>query len=103
MLSAKELTRREFRRIVRSVDKANKRNFMAAMPGGSAFSNPKVSKKQQRYEYETERRPFDLLTGDSAIRIGLERGLSAGELENGWQEDLAQFCEVRRDLLIYPE
>jgi uncharacterized protein YbbC (DUF1343 family) len=59
--------------------------------------------RQPPYEYETERRPIDLLTGDSAIRMGLERGRSAAELEGTWMEDLGRFLEVRREFLIYPE
>ena len=44
--------------------------------------------RQPPYEYETERLPIDLLTGDAAIRLGLERGLNAAELEDSWQGDL---------------
>jgi len=59
--------------------------------------------RQPPYEYETERLPIDLLTGDDAIRRGLDNGLSALELEAAWQEDLNRFMEVRREFLIYPE
>ena len=59
--------------------------------------------RQPPYEYENERLPIDLLTGDDAIRHGLERGLSVAELESAWQEDLARFMEVRREFLLYPE
>ncbi len=59
--------------------------------------------RQPPYEYETVRLPFDLLTGDDAIREGLEDGLTAGELEAAWQEDLNRFMEVRREFLLYPE
>jgi uncharacterized protein YbbC (DUF1343 family) len=55
------------------------------------------------YEYELERLPIDLLTGDDCIRRGLDRGLSASELEAAWQEDLARFMEVREEFLIYQE
>jgi uncharacterized protein YbbC (DUF1343 family) len=55
------------------------------------------------YEYEKVRLPIDLLTGDDAIRRGLDKGLSAGELEDSWQEDLDRFLEVRREFLLYPE
>ena len=55
------------------------------------------------YEYETSRLPIDLLTGDAAIRLGLERGLSAAELEDSWQGDLAGFMQTRREFLLYPE
>jgi uncharacterized protein YbbC (DUF1343 family) len=57
--------------------------------------------RQPPYEYETERLPIDLLTGDAAIRLGLEQGRSAAELEATWQEDMAEFMEVRREFLLY--
>ena len=59
--------------------------------------------RQPPYEYENERLPIDLLTGDAAIRLGLEQGLTAAELEADWQEDLARFLETRRKFLLYPE
>jgi uncharacterized protein YbbC (DUF1343 family) len=55
------------------------------------------------YEYELERLPIDLLTGDDRIRRGLDKSLSAAELEDSWQEDLSRFLEVRREFLLYPE
>ncbi|MCL4504241.1 MAG: DUF1343 domain-containing protein [Deltaproteobacteria bacterium] len=55
------------------------------------------------YEYETARLPIDLLTGDDAIRLGLEQGSSAAELEDAWQGDLARFLEVRQEFLLYLE
>ncbi len=55
------------------------------------------------YEYELERLPIDLLTGDDCIRRGLDRGLTAAELEAAWQEDLARFLEVRQEFLLYPD
>jgi uncharacterized protein YbbC (DUF1343 family) len=59
--------------------------------------------RQPPYEYEQVRLPIDLLTGDDAIRRGLDKGLSAGELEDSWQADLARFLEVRREFLLYGE
>jgi uncharacterized protein YbbC (DUF1343 family) len=59
--------------------------------------------RQPPYEYETVRLPIDLLTGDAAIRLGLEQGRSAAELESAWQEDLTRVLEVRRDFLLYPD
>jgi uncharacterized protein YbbC (DUF1343 family) len=57
--------------------------------------------RQPPYEYDTERLPFDLLTGDAAIRLALEQGRSATDLEDAWQDDLARFMEERREFLIY--
>ena len=59
--------------------------------------------RQPPYEYENERLPFDLLTGDDLIRRGLENGLTAAELEAAWQGDLNRFMEVRQEFLLYPE
>jgi uncharacterized protein YbbC (DUF1343 family) len=59
--------------------------------------------RQPPYEYENERLPIDLLTGDDAIRRGLEQGLSVAELESTWQNDLEKFMEVRQEFLLYPE
>jgi uncharacterized protein YbbC (DUF1343 family) len=59
--------------------------------------------RQPPYEYETERLPIDLLTGDDLIRRGLENGLTVPELETAWQDDLARFMEVRQEFLLYPE
>jgi len=57
--------------------------------------------KQPPYEYETERRPIDLLTGDAAIREGLEQGTPVRELEAAWQEELGEFLNARREFLLY--
>jgi uncharacterized protein YbbC (DUF1343 family) len=59
--------------------------------------------RQPPYEYENERLPIDLLTGDDAVRRALENGLRVPELESAWQEDLNRFMEVRREFLLYPE
>jgi uncharacterized protein YbbC (DUF1343 family) len=59
--------------------------------------------RQPPYEYETERLPFDLLTGDAAIRLTLEQGLKVADLEDVSQDDLNRFMEVRREFLIYPK
>jgi uncharacterized protein YbbC (DUF1343 family) len=59
--------------------------------------------RQPPYEYENERLPIDLLTGDDLIRRGLENGLTVTELESAWQDDLNRFMEVRQEFLLYPE
>ncbi len=53
------------------------------------------------YEYETERLPFDLLTGDAAIRAGLEAGLEIAALEAAWQPELAEFRLRCQPYLLY--
>jgi uncharacterized protein YbbC (DUF1343 family) len=57
--------------------------------------------RQPPYEYETERLPIDLLTGDDALRRGLDDGVAVSELEAAWQDDLNRFMEVRQEFLIY--
>jgi uncharacterized protein YbbC (DUF1343 family) len=56
---------------------------------------------QPPYEYETERLPIDLLTGDAAIREGLDQGTPALDLEAAWQKELGEFLDVWWDFLIY--
>jgi uncharacterized protein YbbC (DUF1343 family) len=53
------------------------------------------------YEYEFEKLPFDIITGDETIRKGLEDGRDLGEMEAGWQEELEGFLAIRKQYLIY--
>jgi uncharacterized protein YbbC (DUF1343 family) len=57
--------------------------------------------RQPPYEYEYDRLPFDLLTGDPAVREGLESGAPLEQIEQGWAEGLAEFLEQRREQLLY--
>ncbi|RJR46073.1 MAG: DUF1343 domain-containing protein [Deltaproteobacteria bacterium] len=57
--------------------------------------------RQPPYEYETERLPIDLLTGDAAIREGLDQGAPVSDLEAAWQGELQEFLKIRREYLIY--
>jgi len=59
--------------------------------------------RQPPYEYETERLPIDLLTGDATIREGLDQGIPITDLEASWQEGLEEFLETRQGFLIYEE
>jgi uncharacterized protein YbbC (DUF1343 family) len=59
--------------------------------------------RQPPYEYETERLPIDLLTGDAVIREGLDKGMPVMELEASWQGELTEFLEVWREFLLYRE
>ncbi|MBM4273868.1 MAG: DUF1343 domain-containing protein [Deltaproteobacteria bacterium] len=59
--------------------------------------------RQPPYEYETERLPIDLLTGDAAIREGLDQDVPVQDLEAAWQRELAAFLEARREFLLYEE
>jgi uncharacterized protein YbbC (DUF1343 family) len=53
------------------------------------------------YEYETERRPIDLLTGDAGIREGLDAGRPLAELEAAWQAELDDFRQASRAFWLY--
>ena len=53
------------------------------------------------YEYETERLPIDLLTGDAAIREGLDAGRPVAELETAWQLELEAFRRASREFWLY--
>ena len=55
--------------------------------------------RQPPYEYEYERLPFDLLTGDPGIREGLEGNISVTVLEQQWERELAEFLGRRQEYL----
>ncbi len=57
--------------------------------------------RQPPYEYETERLPIDLLTGDAAIREGIDSGRSLGDLEAAWQAELEGFLKGSREFWLY--
>lgn len=54
------------------------------------------------YEYEYHRRPLDLILGDPAAVDGLMAGARALDLEQGWQEGLADWRERVAPHLLYP-
>jgi uncharacterized protein YbbC (DUF1343 family) len=53
------------------------------------------------YEYEFERLPLDIITGDEAIRKGLEQGRDLDEMEASWQAELEGFLAKRKQYLLY--
>jgi uncharacterized protein YbbC (DUF1343 family) len=57
--------------------------------------------RQPPYEYEFEKLPIDIITGDEAIRKGLEKGKDLDEMETSWQEELEGFLSLRKQYLIY--
>jgi uncharacterized protein YbbC (DUF1343 family) len=57
--------------------------------------------KQPPYEYERERLPIDLLTGDPAVRTALEAGTPVEELEKSWEQGLGEFKKIREGYLLY--
>jgi uncharacterized protein YbbC (DUF1343 family) len=61
----------------------------------------KFAWRQPPYEYETERLPIDLLTGDSYLREALDQGAPIQDLEAAWQEELKEFKEAQVEFLLY--
>jgi len=59
--------------------------------------------RQPPYEYETERLPFNLLTGDGEVRQALESGVPLTKLEASWQDGLKGFGEIRREVFLYED
>ena len=57
--------------------------------------------KPPPYEYEYTRFPFDILCGTDSLRRAIEIGADLGEIEQEWQEDLVNFCSVRKQYLLY--
>lgn len=53
------------------------------------------------YEYEFEKPPIDILTGDADIRRGLEKGMDLDTMEAIWQDDLDAFLVKRNNYLLY--
>ena len=54
--------------------------------------------KAPPYEYEYERRPIDLILGDSKLRQALEKGVA---VEGFWEEELKDYLNWRAPFLIY--
>jgi uncharacterized protein YbbC (DUF1343 family) len=61
----------------------------------------KFAWRQPPYEYETERLPIDLLTGDAAIREGIDAGRPIADLEAAWQPGLDDYREMSRGFWLY--
>ena len=57
--------------------------------------------RQPPYEYEYDRLPIDLLTGDPKIRQGLEKNLPLVQLEQDWTMGLQEFLQQRQEHLLY--
>jgi uncharacterized protein YbbC (DUF1343 family) len=57
--------------------------------------------RQPPYEYETERLPIDLLTGDPRLREGLEAGWTVAAMERAWTRDLAAFADRATNFHLY--
>lgn len=57
--------------------------------------------KEPPYEYEQERLPLDLILGSETVRRAILSGEEIRDIESSWQEDLAEFDELRRQYFLY--
>jgi uncharacterized protein YbbC (DUF1343 family) len=57
--------------------------------------------KSPPYEYEYEKNPFDLITGDPAIRQAVEKQEPLENLQDQWEEELERFEKVRASHFLY--
>lgn len=53
------------------------------------------------YEYEFEKLPFDMISGDPAIRSVVQGEETLEDMVHGWDEDVTKFDRIRRDYLLY--
>ncbi|MFO7760322.1 MAG: exo-beta-N-acetylmuramidase NamZ family protein [Thermodesulfobacteriota bacterium] len=57
--------------------------------------------KEPPYEYEYEKLPLDLILGSKKVRLALLAGEEIEDIENSWQEELAEYDELRRNYFLY--
>ncbi|MEW6201499.1 MAG: DUF1343 domain-containing protein [bacterium] len=57
--------------------------------------------KEPPYEYEKEKLSIDIIAGTNKLRIGLEKGRTADEMQQEWMEGLNKFADFRKDFLLY--
>jgi uncharacterized protein YbbC (DUF1343 family) len=57
--------------------------------------------KQDAYEYEFDKNPFDVVSGTDKIRKAIEAGGTIEEIEGSWAKGLADFVKARRAVLLY--
>lgn len=57
--------------------------------------------KQPPYEYEFEKMPIDLITGDHRIRACIEQRGDILALERGWQRELDEFVDISGSFHLY--
>ena len=57
--------------------------------------------KREAYEYVFDKNPFDVVCGTDKIREAIEAGGSVEEIEQSWQDGLAEFNVLRENYLLY--
>ena len=62
---------------------------------------PKFRWKPPPYEYETKKKPMDILCGTDRVRRWIEAQKNIVALEKSWREDRRNFAQERRKNLLY--
>jgi uncharacterized protein YbbC (DUF1343 family) len=57
--------------------------------------------RQNAYEYEFDKNPFDVVSGTDKIRKAIESGASLKDIESSWADELKAFDEARKPFLLY--
>lgn len=57
--------------------------------------------KDPPYEYVFDRRPFDVIAGNTELRNALETGLDSEAISEAWRSDEESFKEMRQTYLLY--
>jgi uncharacterized protein YbbC (DUF1343 family) len=77
------------------------RTGLALLRAVMGLYGDEFSYKPPPYEYEYEKLPMDLILGDKAVRIGLERQVPLQEIEAGWKKELDEFDKLRQKYFLY--
>ena len=57
--------------------------------------------RQNAYEYEFDKNPFDVICGTDKVRKHIEAGDSSKEIEGSWSAGLKEFADSRTNFLLY--
>lgn len=57
--------------------------------------------KEDAYEYEFDKNPFDIIAGGDGLRNSIENGQSLNDIEASWAPGLEEFKKVREGFLLY--
>ncbi len=57
--------------------------------------------RQNAYEYEFDKNPFDVVSGTDKIRKAIEAGTQLNEIEDSWSDGLRAFAQTRKPFLLY--
>jgi uncharacterized protein YbbC (DUF1343 family) len=59
--------------------------------------------KAPPYEYEPEKMPFDILSGDASLRRGLLDSRPLSEIRESWRPAHKTFSSLMKSVALYPE